>query len=216
MRTVIIIGNSGAARECRWTLKSMEEKGACDLSFKGFLSFEGYRGELQELSGLQLGDDETYTIARNDIFVIGIGDPKLRLKAYSKWKARGAIFLNLIHPSCTLLPETVLGEANILAQGTYLSCNTSLGNANYLNGSVVIGHDVTVGDGNFFAPFSMVLGNAHIGSGNSFGIHSSVLAGARVGNNNVVAPGAYLYKGCRDDCLMAGNPAYDISSGNAP
>ena len=206
MRSVIIIGNSGAARECRWILKSMEE-GAGDLFFKGFLSFEGYNGELRELSGMLLGDDETYRASRGDVFAIGIGDPELRLKAYHKWKARGVAFLTLKHPACFVLPETSYGEANIFAQNTYLSCNSSLGNANYLNGSVVIGHDVTMEDGNFFAPFSMALGNVRIGSGNSFGVHSVVLAGAKVGNRNVIAPGAYVYKGCKDDTLMAGNPA---------
>lgn len=212
MRTVVIIGNSGAARECRWILKSMEE-GSGDLVFKGFLSFEGYQGDLKELSGMLLGDDDAFTASRDDVFAIGIGNPELRLRAYHKWKARGVSFLTLLHPECTLLPETRFGEANIFAQNTYLSCNTLLGNANYLNGSVVIGHDVTVGDGNFFAPFSMVLGNARIGSGNSFGVRATALAGAKIGNNNTIAPGAYIYKGCRDNCLMAGNPACDIASG---
>jgi acetyltransferase-like isoleucine patch superfamily enzyme len=37
------------------------------------------------------------------------------------------------------------------------------------------------------------------------------LAKAKIGNNNVIAPGAFVYKGCRDGCLMAGNPALDVS-----
>ena len=209
MRNVLIIGNAGAARECCWLLRdAMQQHG--DLAFKGFLSFEGYPGELREMADRQLGVDDAYAPAPGDVFVIGIGEPALRMKAFRKWKTRGAEFLTLIHPVCTLLPNVTLGEANILARACHISCNTAIGSANYLNGSVTLGHDVTVGDANFFGPFNLVLGDVRIGSGNSFGAHAVVLARANIGSNNTIAPGAFIYKGCRDGRLMAGNPALDI------
>jgi Acetyltransferase (isoleucine patch superfamily) len=210
MRHIVIIGNSGAARECFWLFQAMKTQHS-DLMFKGFLAFEGYSGELRELAGHDLGSDEAYTPNCDDLFVIGIGDPALRLKAFTKWKARGVSFLTLTHPACTIHPETRMGEANIFACATFISCNTSLGNANYLNGTVTIGHDVQIGNANFFAPFSLILGEVHIGSGNSFGVHSVALARSRIGNHNIIAPGAFIYKGCRDDCVMAGNPAFNIA-----
>jgi acetyltransferase-like isoleucine patch superfamily enzyme len=210
MPSVLIIGNSGAARECYWLLRDvMQQQG--DLSFKGFLSFEGYLGELRELSDLQLGVDDTYVPVADDVFVIGIGAPDLRMKAFCKWKERGAEFFTLVHPVCTIQSGVTLGEANIFACASYISCNTSLGSANYFNGSVVVGHDVTLGDANFFAPFSFVGGDVRIGSRNSFGVRSTVLAKARIGNDNTIAPGAFVYKGCRNNTIMSGNPALDIS-----
>jgi sugar O-acyltransferase (sialic acid O-acetyltransferase NeuD family) len=208
-RNVVILGNSGAARECYWLLREVMKK-ENDLTFRGFLAFEGYDGDLRELSDLALGSDDTYAPAPDDEFIIGIGLPALRLKAYHKWSAQGARFMNLVHPSVTLVGNPALGKGNILAQGVYISCDTRLGNANYLNGSVVLGHDTSIGDGNFFGPFAVVLGDVRIGSGNSFGVHSVVLAGAKIGNNNTIAPGAYVYKGCGDESVMAGNPAMNI------
>jgi sugar O-acyltransferase (sialic acid O-acetyltransferase NeuD family) len=207
---VIIIGNSGAARECYWLLQDIAPESE-DLTFKGFLSFEGFRGDLRELAPLQLGTDDKYTPADEDVFVIGIGLPALRLKAFAKLKQRGWKFMNLVHPTVKLTGRVVLGEGNILAQNCHMSCNTVLGDANYLNGSIVVGHDAHIGHGNFFGPFSQILGETNIGSGNSFGVNSVVLAGAAIGDNNTIAPGAYVYKGCGDNCRMAGNPAINIA-----
>jgi NDP-sugar pyrophosphorylase family protein len=205
----VILGNAGAARECFWLLRDvMKERD--DVFFKGFLAFEGYAGKLRELADLALGPDDAYIFAPDDVFIIGIGLPALRLKAFHKWKDRGARFMNLTHPTVRRVAEADAGEGNVLAHNCHISCNVTLGNANYLNGSVVVGHDSRIGDGNFFGPFAVVLGDAAIGSGNSFGVHSVVLAGARIGNGNTIAPGAYVYKGCGDNRVLAGNPALNV------
>jgi acetyltransferase-like isoleucine patch superfamily enzyme len=209
-RNVVILGNAGAARECYWLLRDVMKK-ENDLTFRGFLAFEGHAGDLRELASYALGSDDDYVPGPEDVFIIGLGLPSLRLKAFHKWTGGGR-FMNLVHPSVTLVGNPALGEGNILAQGVYISCDTRLGNANYLNGSVVLGHDASIGDGNFFAPFSVVLAYACIGSGNSFGVHAAVLPRAGIGDNNIIAPGAYVYKGCGNNCVMAGNPALNIDN----
>ncbi len=209
MRNVVIIGNSGAARECRWLLGEIVAREP-DLAFKGFLAFEGYPGNLRGLAHHQLGNDDDYAPEPGDVFVIGIGDPHLRQKAFAKWKGRGAAFINLIHPFTTVPPGTRMGEANIIGYACFLSCDVAIGDANYLNGDITLGHDVTVGNANFFAPCCMALGEVRIGSRNSFGVRSIALPKAKIGNDNTIAPGAYVFKGCRDGCLMAGNPALNM------
>jgi carbonic anhydrase/acetyltransferase-like protein (isoleucine patch superfamily) len=209
-RHVVIIGNAGAARECHWLLGEVVPHEP-DLTFKGFLSFEGYAGDLRGLSHLQLGNDDDYTAAPGDIFVIGIGLPSLRAKAWAKWKTRGATFINLIHPACFITKDIGLGEGNIITPACSFSCNVTVGNANYFNGGVVVGHDAHIGDANYFGTYSMIAGNAVVGSRNSFGVGSVALERAKIGNDNTIAPGAYVYKGCRNGRLMAGNPAFDIS-----
>ena len=206
-RQVVIIGNSGAARECYWNARDMLGDA---FRFRGFLSFEGFPGKLKELSGLEIGDDDAYSPAAGDEFVIGVGDPALRAKAYAKWKGRRARFLTLIHPFSSIPAGTDMGEGNIITCACHFSCNVTLGNANYCNGNVVLGHDVRVGDANFFGAFSLIMGEAVIGSQNSFGIRAAVLPGAAIGDGNTIAPGAYVYKGCGNGRLMAGNPALDV------
>lgn len=208
-KNLVIIGNSGAARECYWLARDMVDNGE-DMEIKGFLSFEGYNANLCDLSDKLIGDDDAYCLKENDVLSIGIGMPGLRKKAFLKWKIRGGHFVNLIHHSVTLVHDVILGEANILCCRSYLSCNTHIGDANYLNGSVVVGHDASIGDFNFFGPFSMVLGGATLGSCNTVGVNAVVLPHAQVGDNNIIAPGAYIYKGCANKNVMMGNPAYNI------
>lgn len=208
-KQLVIIGNSGAARECYWLAQDCIKAGQ-DLTFKGFLAFEAYSGNLAELAPLLLGDDDAYIPAPGDVFAIGIGLPDLRYKVYEKWKRKGAEFINLIHPTVSLIGDVKLGEGNILACASYVSCNAALGNGNYLNGSVVVGHDVTIGDCNFFGTFSLLLGGAKIGSRNSFGIHSAAMPHARIGDDNTILPAAYIYKGCQNKKVMNGNPAVNI------
>lgn len=206
IRHVVIIGNSGAARECYWLLQDTARAEA-NLRFKGFLAFEGFKGDLCELAPWEMGTDDNYHAEQGDVFVIGIADPVCRSRAFQKWKARGGRFINVVHPTVRFVGPHRMGEANILAHNCHISCNAVLGDANYLNGSVVLGHDARVGDGNFMAPFTQILGGASVGDGNRFGINSVALAGAKIGSNNTIAPGAYIYKGCGDNQMLAGNPA---------
>jgi len=207
---VVIIGNSGAGRECYWLLQDVMEAGA-GVKFKGFLAFEGFKADLMDLSQYALGSDDAYSIQPNDVFVIAIGKPELRMKAYAKWKARGASFFTLTHPTANINKNTLMGEANIFTRDCYISCDVTVGNANFFNGQVAVGHDCSIGDGNFFAPFSLLLSSNRVGSRNAFGARSVLLPGAKVGNDNTLAAGAFLYKGCRDNCVMAGNPAQNMN-----
>ncbi|CAK7027855.1 MAG: hypothetical protein DELT_02652 [Desulfovibrio sp.] len=212
-RQVVIIGNSGAARECYWNARDVLGDA---FSFRGFLSFEGFSGKLKELANLEMGYDDSYTPGPEDDFIIGIGNPALRAKAYAKWKERGARFLTLIHPFSFIPPDTIMGEANIITCACHFSCNVAIGNANYFNGNVVLGHDVSVGDANFFGAFSLVMGGVEVGSRNAFGVRSAALPSAKMGDDNTVAPGAFVYKGCGNGRLMAGNPALDVSEHGHP
>ena len=208
-RPVIIIGNAGAARECYWILrKVMQEKE--EITFKGFLSFEGYSGNLRELVHLELGSDDDYTSQGDEFFIIGIGSPVIRAKVWAKWKERKANFMNLIHPACFIPDEICLGEGNIITQACSFSCNVTVGDANYFNGGVVVGHDAHIGSANFFGTYSLLAGNTVVGSRNSFGVGAVVLESAKIGNNNTIAPGAFIYKGCGDNTIMAGNPALRV------
>lgn len=204
---VVIVGNSGAARECYWLLCQMREADAATPPFKGFLAWEGYPGQLHELAPLSLGSSETYRPAHDDLFVIGIGKPALRLTVYAWLRERRARFFTLRHPSVYICPSARVGEANIFQHGCLVLANASVGNANYCNGGVVIGHDAAMGDGNMLNLRTALSGHARIGDANQFAPQCLLLEHAKVGSWNVFAPGAAVYKGCGDHCLMTGNPA---------
>ena len=215
MPRILIVGNSGAARECYWMLQDIAASAPALGSyyeFGGFLSWRGYQGALKELSDRFIGDFGEHAIGPDEIYVIGAGDPGLRRDIYAELKERGANLINLVHPWSYVCPSAQLGEGNIIQRGCTVFANARLGNGNYINGAVNIAHDASIGDFNFLAPYAIVLGGASIGSHNHLGPHSVVLEHARMGNSNSLAPGSTLYKGCKDNCRMAGNPALKIGT----
>ncbi len=215
-KNIIIIGNSGAALECYACILEILAISSFHslFTFKGFLSHKGYKGNLGEFSSYALGSDEDYILQKDDIFVLGIGDNTIRNTAYANMKARNGEFLNLISPLVYIGQNVVLGEGNVLLKCCNISNNTIIGNANYLNGSVVIGHDVNIGDANFFATHSAMYGSAKLGSYNRLAPKAMLLEKSKLGNNNTIAPAAVVYKGCKDNALMAGNPAVKIANTN--
>lgn len=210
-QSIIILGNSGFARECHIMLRHVMERQP-NLSFRGFLSFEGYPGDLKELSPLLLGDDDKYVFSSDEAVIVAIGDPGLRKKAFEKVKARGGFFFTLVHPQSFIDSSVIIGDANIIGYNCHISCNCTIGDANVCNGLIHIGHDTTIGNYNFIAPNVQILGGVRIGSQNSIGATSVILPHAVIGNNNSIAPLSAVFKGCKDNCYLQGNPAIRFGS----
>lgn len=208
---IVIVGNSGFARECHIMLRQMMRMDSA-LRFRGFLSFEGHEADLKDLTPLFLGNDDNYAFAPEDFVVIGIGDPYLRKKAHEKLTERGCSFFTLIHPTCYIDTSTLLGEGNIFGSRCHVTSNCTVGNANVFNGLVHIGHDVNIGDYNFVAPNVQILGAVSMGNLNSIGATSVLMPHCTIGCCNMIAPLSAIYKGCRNYSYMSGNPAVKIGS----
>lgn len=217
MEQICIVGNSGAARECYWILRDMLDSDPAlseKWEFGGFYSWGGYPGNLKNLENYFHGPLEMHCRPEGRGYAIGVGKPRLRRDIFHFLKGHGCTLVNLIHPWTSVCPTAVLGEGNVLQRGCTIYDHSVLGNGNYLNGAVNLSHDAVVGDFNFIAPYGMILGNARIGSCNHLGPYSVALDKSRIGDNNLIAPGSILYKGCQDNCRMAGNPALKIGTNN--
>ncbi len=212
MKNIIIIGNSGAARECYWVLQEVFANNTWENHsiFMGFLSWKAYQGDLKELSHFYLGDCDTHEVSSENCYIIGIANPHIRQQIFKELSAKNANFMNLVHPSVYICPSARLGQANVLQRGSTVYCNAQLGNGNYLNGAVNLAHDAAVGDFNLLGPYCMVLGNATMGSHNQLAPYCVLLNNTKIGHNNILAPNSFIYKGCKDNCRMAGNPALKI------
>ena len=208
-KKIIIVGNSGFARECYVILRALQKRGE-KIHFGGFLSFEGYQADLLNLSNHFLGIDDEYIFKHEENIIIGIGDPTLRKKCYEKLKSKSVNFYTLIHPDIYIDESTYIGEANIITTGCYISCNCRIGNGNVLNGFVNVGHDTKIGNYNLICPSVQIGGNVQIGDENTIGTMSALLPKSKIGNNNKIAPLSSVYKGCRDGAYMVGNPALNI------
>lgn len=211
MKNIYIVGGNGFAREC---FGYVQEICATDenVRFAGFLGHGGY-GHTVNYMDLQCyyrGEAAEHKFAVDEYAVIGAGEPLLRRRIYDDLKAAGVRFYTLLSPSSRIAARAELGEGNVFVSTEIVSHNIKIGNGNLFNGRVIVGHDVSIGDFNFFGPDSKILGNVRIGNLNSVAVGSILLPRAKIGSGNKIAPLGVVYKGCRDNSYMAGNPALKI------
>lgn len=208
MKKVFIVGGDGFARECHSNLNVMKRDDP-SIEFGGFLGHGGYGHTVnyKHLQEFYLGEESDHTFKEDEYVIIGAGYPDLRRKIYNDLKKRNVRFFNLILGKYG--SSVTFGEANISVD-TSLTVNTKIGDGNVFNGAVIVGHDTEIGDFNFFAPRSSVLGTVKIGNDNIIGTNAVILPHAKIGNNNKIAPLSAVYKGCRHNCYMLGNPALKV------
>lgn len=211
MQKIYIVGGNGFARECYLYLSWMKESHP-DIEFAGFLGHGGYGHTVDylELQKFYLGEVSDHQFSPNEYAIIGAGYPDLRRKIYDELKARNVQFFNLIAPYVYINPTVKVGEGNVFVAPFTPGPNVKIGNGNVFNGGVVVGHDAQIGDCNFLGGKSQVLGNVVVGDDNQIGTGSVILPHAKIGNKNKIAPLSAIYKGCKDNCYMCGNPALKI------
>lgn len=211
MKKVYIVGGNGFARECYLTFCSLMKERQ-DLFFAGFLGHGGY-GHTVNYFNLQkyyLGEVSKHKFQKDEYVIIGAGYPELRYKIYQELKCQNVNFYTLCSPFVVLNPYIDIGEANVFIAPFAPSLNVKIGNGNVFNGDVTIGHDVEIGDFNFIGGKTQLLGGVKIGSNNTIGVASVFLPNSKIGDNNKIAPISAIYKGCKNNCYVHGNPALNV------
>lgn len=215
MKNVYIVGGNGFARECYLYLLWMSETDP-EIKFAGFLGHGGYGNtvDYKNLQDFYKGEVSEHLFNINEYVVIGAGYPELRRKIYAELKTRKVQFFNIVAPYVYINPTVEIGEANVFVAPFTPGPNIRIGNGNVFNGGVVVGHDVQIGDCNFFGGKSHILGGAIVGDNNQIGTGSVILPHAKIGNNNKIAPLSAVYKGCKNNRYLLGNPALEVGENN--
>lgn len=212
MKHIYVVGGNGFAKECAQYIRVNNARGQ-DMEFAGFVGHNGYVVDFGDQNHLFRGDLSQMKFGLDDWCVIGAGYPELRKKIYDDILRFGGRMINLCSPYVKLPDNIDIGVGNCIV-GTILNENVDIhiGNGNLFNGNIVVGHDAKIGDFNFFGPASQILGDVKIGDCNTIGANAIILAHAKIGNNNKISPLSCVYRGCRDNCYMHGNPAEKIGT----
>ena len=212
-KRIYIVGGNGFARECYCYLQDINELNS-EVEFAGFLGHGGYGHTVDylDLQTYYMGEVAEHKFLKNEYAVIGAGYPKLREKIYNDLKKLNINFYTLVSKNAVVNENIQLGEGNIFINTKIQTHNVKISNGNLFNGEVVIGHDAEVGDFNFFGPRSQLLGGVKVGNSNIIGANAILLPAAKIGDNNKISPLSTIYKGCKNNCYMHGNPAIKIGS----
>lgn len=148
-----------------------------------------------------LGDLMGYPIQSDDRFVIAINDPFIRHRVAMTLEERGAVFTNLIHPSCVIAADAEMGKGNIISPFSIIDCKVKMGAFNILTAYSAISHDCVVGNYNSFSSV-IVCGYCKIGDNNSFFNRASILPSVNVGNGCVIQAGMVVDKNVPDNTTV--------------
>ncbi len=185
MKNVIILGSGGFGREVyQWAIDSLDTD---KYTIKGFVSNDETDLSIYGINKPILGNDDSYKIQENDLFLAAIGNVELKKKIVEEYKAKGANFLTLIHPTVKVAETAKLGEGVILCPYTLVSTNVKLGDFVMLNFYSSVGHDVKVGNYSVLSPYATVNGNTEIGEEVFMGTHSTAVEKIKIGDRSKIS-----------------------------
>jgi sugar O-acyltransferase (sialic acid O-acetyltransferase NeuD family) len=201
MKNLIFVGTGAVAAEntCYTSTAKYKIEGD-DIVLKGYIGDGDDLVKNHNHYGFTapiLGGVKDYQIEPDDRFVIAINNPSTRHRIADELKSRGAKFANLIHPSCVIAKDAIIGEGNIISPFSIIGPKAVVGDFNILTSYSAISHDCVVGSFNSFSSV-IVCGYCHIGDNNSFWIKSTVVYSVNVGSNCVIQAGMVVDKDVPD------------------
>ncbi len=208
MKTCVILGAGGYAREIYWHAKASSQ-------FDSFVFVD----DLTETSDIRL-DSKTWPVEKNWSFskyqasqigfVVGIGDTKGKMVLVEKALQTGlSAWPTIIHPSAIIQdPECRIGAGGVIAPGCILTTNISIGDYVLLNTGVTIGHDSVIEDFATCAPQVAIAGNVRVGKGVNLGIGTVVKEKISIADFVTSGAQSCIVKNItEEDLTVAGVPA---------
>lgn len=114
-----------------------------------------------------------------------------REKVFKKIKEKGYTISSFIHPTATILADS-LGEGNIILENASIGIGCRIGDGNIFYNNTVISHDTVIKNYNFFAPSSTVLGGVKINNGCFFGGNSTIKNKTIIRDYSLVGANAFV------------------------
>lgn len=139
-------------------------------------------------------------------FVLGVGNPQLRIKFLAAFRSTGAAYRNIRAASASISASCMSTEFDAM-KNSFIGPGTTIGFGTLINTGAQVHHDVSIGEFTEISPRSLVLGGASVGSFTRVGANATVLPKVKIGNNVVVGAGAVVISDLPDNCLAVGVPA---------
>ena len=209
MKNLLIAGAGGFGREVYDMI--LETFSPTEFRVKGFLSdvptaLDNY----PELPARIVGTIVDYEPEPDDRIFVAIGDVAGRKKVAEILAAKGAQFLNLIHPTVISSQFVEIGAGVIICRGVLIGPNTKIGDFSLINCCATIGHDSALGKFSVICPHVSIGGFAKIGAECFIGANASVSPKVSLGKNSTVCANSFVARDTRDEAFIIGVPGKEF------
>lgn len=198
MKDLIIVCAGGFGREVYYMAKSIGK-----WNIKGFID-----DNLHALDGVNIalpiiGTIKEWVPSENEVFALGVSNPKTKEIIVNKMKSKGARFETLIAPHSRVIETTIIGEGCIIS-GSIGDC-VKIGDFVNIMGSM-IGQDSVIEDYSTTTGYTNIA-SAHLGKRVFVGSHAVVLHGKKVGDDAFICAGSIVFNNVKAGTKVFGNPA---------
>lgn len=197
---IILIGAGGHAAELRDYIRYISLKDSqSDMTVVGFIDDDPATHEHYGYIEPYLGTITDHKVREDVLYLMAIANLAYRQPIIERFKADGATFTGLIHPTALISPSAEIGEGVVISHNASVGPKVKIGKFNMLNSRCTIGHDTVLGDYNFISPQVALSGNTKVGNGNLIGTNACTIPGTVIGDGNKIGAGMTVFKNVGDN-----------------
>jgi sugar O-acyltransferase (sialic acid O-acetyltransferase NeuD family) len=139
-------------------------------------------------------------------YVLGIYQPKNKIKIVETLSPNMDRFVNVIHDGLDISKMSTLGRGLIINSKVSIAAHTTIGDFVTINRNVSIGHHTNIGNYVSINPGSNIAGNVTIGDGTTIGIGVNIIDGVKIGENTIIGAGSVVTKDIPNNVVAYGSP----------
>ncbi|MCC9073927.1 acetyltransferase [Flavobacterium sp. F-65] len=206
MKDLIIIGARGFGREvydlskqCSGYNTEYIIKGFLDDKSDALVDFENYPEIISSVEG--------YEIQEDDVFVCALGSVKWKKYYVELMLAKGAKFINLIHPSTILNTNAIIGSGLIAFMNSNISNDCVIEDFVTIQGYVGLGHDTKIGKWSHLNAYSFTGGFVILEEEVCLNTRATVLPNVIVRKGATIGASSLVIKNVKENTTVFGVPA---------
>jgi sugar O-acyltransferase (sialic acid O-acetyltransferase NeuD family) len=150
---------------------------------------------------------EDYFSKNGPAFILGTGNPALRLQMSRRLSQAGGICQSIISPLSRIARYAKIGEGSCILTGAVVENNAVLGEGVLVNLNAMVCHDCQIGDFVEVSPGAILTGQIIVGKSSFIGSGAIIKPGIQIGQNAIIAAGAVVIEDVPDNAMVAGVPA---------
>lgn len=152
--------------------------------------------------------DENFNyMSPNYLYVVAIGDNKIRQRISDSIRDLGFHTPNIIDPTAVVSSKIEIGLGNFVSKNAVINSFCRIGNNVIINTSSILEHNSFVHDNVHIAPGAVVCGNVEIRNNSFIGANSVIKNGVKIGENVTIGAGSVVLNDVKDNTVLFGNPA---------
>lgn len=212
MKKIIVVCAGGYGREVFELIEDINENAIAageepPYDIMGFINDDLSALDGKKIDAKIIGTIKDWEPYGDEVYALGLANPKDKEKIVNILKNRGARFETLISPRCRVSKTAKIGEGCIIKE-FIIGQNVVIGNYVNIMGSM-IGQDSIIGDYSTTTGF-VNIACAELGKRVFVGSNSVILNGKKIGNDAFVATGSIVARNVKPGYKVFGNPAQKV------